>query len=432
MARTGHPARRAPMAKRVSADRPGSAETAAPAGPVSSNPAQVRLIGVPVLLRPGLADHPLERKDAALLAMLVLDGPRTAADAALRLWPDSPESQARANLRQRLFRLRKVAGSEVIRSDGVLRLAAGVVIDLAAEPVADAADAHPAIADLLAGLVYDDLDGLAAWVDAARTRWRFARRNAWAFVADRLETDGRHGEALRLAERLVVDDELQENGHRRLMRLLYLRGDRAAGLAAFDRCRATLAQRLGVEPDKETTALAALINSGRLASRAEPPTPVAVSRPPRLIGREVEWESLFRAGEQGQAVLVEGEAGMGKSRLLGDFAMAFGGVPVFEARPGDGQLPYAVLARVIAGLDARSAPCRPTGHARNWRASSPASAWRRRRASTCCVCARRSNTAWMRGTTLGCACSCWTTCTSPTMPPWRCCRRSSPALRNGR
>jgi AAA ATPase domain len=52
-------------------------------------------------------------------------------------------------------------------------------------------------------------------------------------------------------------------------------------------------------------------------------------------------------------VLVEGEAGMGKSWLLGDFARAFGGVPVFEARPGEGQLPYAVLARVIGGLHAR-------------------------------------------------------------------------------
>ena len=116
--------------------------------------------------------HTLERKDDALLAMLATEVPWPPARAAGRLWSDSSEAQARANLRQRLYRLRRLAGGDVVLADPSLRLAPAVTVDLLQFAQALADDPGAGTGDLLGGLDYSDTDDLAAWVTSARERWR--------------------------------------------------------------------------------------------------------------------------------------------------------------------------------------------------------------------------------------------------------------------
>ena len=94
------------------------------------------------------------------------------------------------------------------------------------------------------------------------------------------------------------------------MRLHYLRGDRAAALAAFDRCCDVLERTLGVAPDAETEALRARVAASSLPADATQPRPLPVSvlRPPRLIGRDAEWQRLHADWSAGQPSLVAGEA----------------------------------------------------------------------------------------------------------------------------
>lgn len=316
--------------------------------------AALRLLGAPQLLLDGRA-HPLERRDAALLALLALDGPLPRARAAAVVWPDADEPRARNNLRQRLFRLRRLAGRDVVDAAPLLRLAAGLRHDLADPGAQLQADDGAAAGELLGAFDYADCAELADWVAAARERWRSARREALAAAADRCEAEGRIAQALRYADRLAADEPLLEHAQRRLMRLHYLRGDRAAALAAFERARDLLARELGAQPGAETRELAALIErSGTLpaAARARP-QPVAVLRPPRLVGREAVWLQLAQAAEAAGGAFVCGEPGIGKSRLLGDFAAAQGAAPPVAARPGDARLPYALLARLLRELAAR-------------------------------------------------------------------------------
>ena len=47
----------------------------------------------------------------------------------------------------------------------------------------------------------------------------------------------------------------------------------------------------------------------------------------------------------------KGEPGIGKSRLLADFASTAHRSSVFGARPGDAALPYALLARIVRGIE---------------------------------------------------------------------------------
>src|SRR6185295_11307451 len=56
------------------------------------------------------------------------------------------------------------------------------------------------------------------------------------------------------------------------------------------------------------------------------------------------------AWDAGRNAVVTGEGGMGKSRLVGDFAQARGRTLVVGARPGDERVVYATAARLLRAL----------------------------------------------------------------------------------
>lgn len=237
-------------------------------------PPRLVLVGLPRLVRDRSRDRTLARKDAALLAMLALDGPMSRARAAAMLWPDT--GHPAGNLRQRLFRLRRTADFELVVGGAILRLAESLVLDLHTLPQAIAADATAGSGELLEGLDYADHEPLATWVAAARSRWCALRRERLAERASALEAAGRIAAALSFAQRLVADDPLCEHAHRRLMRLHYRRGDRAAALAAHLACTRALRAELDVAPCAETEALRQLIARGAVL-----PAPAAAAAPHR-------------------------------------------------------------------------------------------------------------------------------------------------------
>lgn len=324
-------------------------------------PAGVRLriflLGAPRLQRPDGALHLLERKDAALLALLAQEGPQQHATACRLLWADVGDPQARANLRQRLFRLRRTAQREIVLSRGLLRLADDVDVDLAAAPERLAEDAGAAQGPLLGSYDYGDSEPLERWAAAARARWRSARLERLAQLASEHEARGRIAAALAYAQRLVDEDPLQEHACRRLMRLHHLRGDRAAALAAYEGLAALLQRELGEPPGAETRELVTVIARGVEAPAPVPrPVPAALRRPPRLVGREAAWQALEGAERDRRPALVAADAGVGKSRLLQEAverSAAPGAFGLLAGRPGDAGAPYALAARLLETLHAR-------------------------------------------------------------------------------
>jgi DNA-binding SARP family transcriptional activator len=314
---------------------------------------RVHLLGQPRLEWPDGHQHLLQRRDAALLALLALEGAVPRSRAAAHIWPDADAEGARNNLRQRLFRLRRTAAIDLVSAGDVLRLADGIEHDLR-DPAAQArVIEYGTDGELLGALDYGDCAELAEWVQAARERWRGARAQARADLADRLEEARDLEGALVYAQRLLDEEPLLEPAHRRVMRLHYLRGDRVPALAVYARLADLLTRELGAKPEPETRALAQLIErGGALTHAVARPLPPAVLRPPRLIGREREWQALEAAWHDGGAVVLLGEAGIGKSRLLGDFAATRGAHVGVGARAGDASVPYALLARLLRALPA--------------------------------------------------------------------------------
>jgi hypothetical protein len=158
------------------------------------------------------------------------------------------------------------------------------------------------------------------------------------------------------AQRLAESNPLAEHAHRRLMRLHYLRGDRAAAIDVFERFEQCLKDEQGTPPSAETIELLATIERGGAALPARRAVvPASLIRPPRLVGRERELMALDHAWSARRTFLLVGEAGIGKSRLLQEFSAGRDGIVALRARPGDAGIAYAVLARLLRALLAEHA-----------------------------------------------------------------------------
>ena len=200
--------------------------------------------------------RPLALADALLLAWLAVEGPTAREQMAAQLWPDSPPETARNALRQRLFRLRRQAGRELVEGSAVLALSADLTHDLAGATT------------LLGDLDAAAFPGLAEWLAGQRQRRRGLARQQLEARIESLEAAGDAAAALPLALALRDADPLSEDAHRRVMRLHYLRGDRAAALLAFDMLERMLKDEVGTAPSAPTLALLRSIEG------EQPPAPL--------------------------------------------------------------------------------------------------------------------------------------------------------------
>ncbi|HTT11419.1 MAG TPA: AAA family ATPase [Burkholderiaceae bacterium] len=311
---------------------------------------QLRLRGAPSCALPDGRVIDLEAKDALLLAFLAIEGQTSRAILAERLWPDVDAERARGNLRARLLRIKQRVGAELIGPGSLAMLAAGVTHDL------------DDTSDVLAPVALEGAGGFAEWLEATRLARRARRGEQLAAASAQAEAAGRLATALEQAQALVALDPLSEHAHRRVMRLHYLRGDAAAARAVYQRCADVLLRELNAKPSRETEELLRQLDASASRVPTRVPLPITVLRPPRLVGREDEAAALAAAWHEGQPVLVIGEAGMGKSRLLAEFTD--GSTASASARPGDASVPFAAAARLLRAVIGHAPEVAPASRAR--------------------------------------------------------------------
>lgn len=298
----------------------------------------------------------LERKTAALLSYLCLEGPTSRSKLAGLLWPDSSEHTARANLRQLLKRLREASGDELISADDPMSISSELECDAAKLQVAAFLERHDQLGSLsgefLSGYDYDDCPDFDDWRLATRDRLAEVRRELLMNALQKHEESGDYRSALDWAQQLLASNPISEETHRSVMRLHYQLGDRPAALKAYQRCKDILKREFGVEPLAETVALARAIDQGSVTPQSgnrtrQPSIPLSILRPPVLAGREAAWAQLEQAWAQSKPIFVSGDPGIGKSRLISDFVASKGAFLLLEARPNDRHIPLSSHARYL-------------------------------------------------------------------------------------
>lgn len=225
--------------------------------------------GFQARLNPGPPLRVPTRKAQALLAYLALppglSHPRD--KLASLLWGEMRQEQARTNLRQTLFNLRKalpVTAPESLHQDGayVALDPAAVNVDVATfealvtqgtpEALTRAATLYQG--DLLTGLAVQEPQ-FEEWLMAERERLRELALEALARLLAQQRATGETEAAVRTALRLIALDPLLETVHRTLMRLYLELDRRTAALRQYQHCVGVLKRELDVEPEAETRQL---------------------------------------------------------------------------------------------------------------------------------------------------------------------------------
>jgi DNA-binding SARP family transcriptional activator len=226
---------------------------------------------------------------------------------------------------------------------------------------------------LVRGEVLED-EPYAVWAQDLRGTYQGRVLGARLDAADAALAELDYGVALAHAEAATALDRFSERAHRTAMLALYALGRQHEALARYRSFRSLLDEELGLEPTAETRVLeSAILRQEDI--RALVPRPIvrpfaaAASPSRRLLGRTKELETLEQVTRQALDrsfvfLLVEGEAGVGKTRLLDELATRSVGARVGRAScsPLERRLAYVPLAAALrdalTGVEL-AAPSRP-------------------------------------------------------------------------
>jgi len=341
---------------------------------------RIRLLGPLEVIVAGRTVMVDTRKALAIVALVAAEARPFARDElAAMFWPDAGDEAARGALRRTLSALRSAVGETGIVIDRTrVALDTSVDVDLAVVERLAGSRARAELETAAALVRGPFLAGFAVRDSPAFDDWQVARASRVeqmvGGVFDRLATarwdDGDAAGALDVARRRVALDALDEAGQRRLIELLARAGDRTGAIGRYRALVALFDRELGVPPLHETTELYDAIREGPLeaamptiAATAEAPrsvsrgTPVAMP----LAGRDGELERLISTwrsvGPDGRLAVVEGEAGIGKTRLAEAVAdvVRDGGGRVLAGRgyPSEAAVAYGPIAGLLrAGIAA--------------------------------------------------------------------------------
>jgi DNA-binding SARP family transcriptional activator/Tfp pilus assembly protein PilF len=322
---------------------------------------KVYLLGVFRVYREGQLCALSGEKTQALLAYLVLHPrlPQPREKLADLFYPEAPFERVRRNLSDTLYRLQKALGGDwfMIERDTVaLRLDERLWVDVwEFERLAGSdqeGDLQKAVdlygGDLLPEL-YDD------WILSERELHRNQYLTMLENLAAAQETSGKLQQALLSWRRLITAEPLHEPAHQAYLRLLGRLQRYGEALAHYEYLKTLMRSELDVEPLAETRLVAQLIERERdlatVQTLVEERTPFTGRRAERAAALAF-VEGMLKG--QGMILAIEGEAGIGKSRLLRELAagVRWRGATLLQGTASEtpGASPFTPLTNALAPL----------------------------------------------------------------------------------
>jgi DNA-binding SARP family transcriptional activator len=264
-------------------------------------------------------------KQRALLAVLLLDANNVVSTDRLidAFWEDDPPESAQKALQVHVSGLRKLVGRVRLQTKApgyLLQLEDGE-LDLDRFRELHEAGRPAEALSVWRGPPLSDLAHLRfAQPEIARLE-----DLRLACLEERIEQDlqaRRHAELTGELEALVAEHPLREGLRAQLMLALYRSGRQAEALDAYQAARRVLVDELGIEPGRELRELHQRIlnQDPGLDLGVRPASEPEAEAGPAFVGREPELAELTAGlddafGGRGRLFLLQGEPGIGKSRL---------------------------------------------------------------------------------------------------------------------
>jgi len=248
------------------------------------------------------------------------------------LWTDTSQSDGRRALRQVVYQIRHATDSQLLQGEEVLTLRRDDVevdADLFRRRLS-AGEFERALAvyqqDFLATVALAGGREFEQWAEGVRAQLAAERRQLLRTLIAQEADAGRWAPAARYAEQLIAADPGSLDARLRLVGMLGRSGDALRARAAADELRAHAAEISGEAlPQAVEEAIARALTP---MAAPERPRPNGFPQHSEMVGRAVPFRVVverWKAAQEGRgsAVLITGEAGIGKTRLARELAQRF-------------------------------------------------------------------------------------------------------------
>ena len=337
----------------------------------------VLLLGTPEVLMDGLPLKVDRRKSRALLYYLAAHRNPVLKEALPAIfWPDLEICSARHALSVTLHGLRKNLGELLLSEKNCLALSTEVKVDvrLYEESLAPRAADLDHLTELLTRNRGDFLEGFelpdsplfSVWQTIERERYRRLTINGLACQAERFAQAGNYRAAIEALDRALIMDPLQEELQGLGMRFHYLAGDRMGAIRRYHKLCRLLSDEAGVSPMPQIQDLYRKIisdaplgphqSSFANVAQAQPAFSIPSPAPPDqlpFVGRRTELQAIREIVQtRGKRfILLEGEPGIGKTRLAAEYVRQFDGLTIQGAAyEPERVLPYQPLVEAFGKL----------------------------------------------------------------------------------
>ena len=280
----------------------------------------VKLFGTPRILADGREVMLPYKKADAVLYYVILKGSATRVRLSELLWPDAPAETGLKNLRHAIYSIRKALGWNPFyeQQRSTLALSPEVTVLCDVLEFLRTGDVGLYGGELLEGLSIPSADVFESWVQEERRQLQARYLDRLSAAAQDALACGELKTAERCCLRYLQTDPTEENSVMLLMRVYRVQRQFRKAIELYQSLCKTLADEFGISPLSETTELyyGILSEWNASADEAADNSECLLLGKDAALGRLLELCNGERRTPRSRCVLLEGEAGVGKTCLL--------------------------------------------------------------------------------------------------------------------
>lgn len=320
---------------------------------------QVHFMGKPLITVGGREIHIQQKKVQALFLYILFNTNCTRDELAAMFWCDSADDEARRNLRNGLYRLKKAVGDGIITTTGNAyvqlnpQLKVERDVDLFVTEGSDEALLQLHDTGFLDKFFVKNCPEFESWVTSIRSTYE-------KILLERLDAGLKKNlqgedavQAERYAQRVLALDPYREDVGRSYMHLLSKRGAYNDAIKIYAALSDTLEKDLGVEPESSTMQLYRDILSLKKGNMKKQDSQLFFADHFDIVLRLEQEYTRFLQGKPYQNIVLSGNVGSGKNSIIEAFLESAGVSRCvrLQFHLSGAEVPYAAAEKVFTALE---------------------------------------------------------------------------------